>query len=78
MVAQVESQVTAISFQKPILVRQIYVSPGQVVDSGDLLLEVERPDLALDLEKLTSERAQIEKQITEANSYYSNSINILL
>ncbi len=77
MVAQVESQVTAISFQKPILVRQIYVSPGQVVDSGDLLLEVERPNLALNLEKKISEKLHIENRISQASDRYTNSLKIL-
>lgn len=77
MVAQVESQVTAISFQKPILVRKIHVSPGQVVDSGDLLLEVERPNLALILEKTISEKLQIENRIREASERYATSLKIL-
>ncbi len=77
MVAQVESQVTAISFQKPILVRQIHVSPGQVVDSGDLLLEVERPNLSLNLEKKISEKLQIENRIREASERYATLLKIL-
>lgn len=77
MVAQVESQVTAISFQKPILVRQIYVSPGQVVDSGDLLIEVERPNLALNLEKKISEQLHIENRINQSADRYTNSLKIL-
>ncbi len=77
MVAQVESQVTAISYRKPILVRKIYVSPGQVVDSGDILLEVERPDLALSYDKLINEKLQIEKQIERSEINFHNSVSIL-
>lgn len=77
MVAQVESQVMAISYQKPVLIRKIYVSPGQVVDSGDLLIEVERPDLALDLDKKLTEKKLFERRINEARAYHDNSMNIL-
>nr|NQU90170.1 HlyD family efflux transporter periplasmic adaptor subunit [Bacteroidota bacterium] len=77
MVAQVESQMMAISYQKPVLIRKIYVSPGQVVDSGDLLIEVERPDLALDLDKKLSEKNQFERRIDEARTHYHNSLKIL-
>lgn len=77
MVAQVESQVTAISYQKPVLVKNIYVSPGQVVDSGDLLLEVDRPDLELNLEKSTTEKSQLETRILEVNSNFQNSLMLL-
>lgn len=77
MVAQVESQVMAISYQKPVLIRNIHVTPGQVVDSGDLLIEVERPDLSLDLEKKQSEKNLLEKRIEEATAHYNNSIKIL-
>ncbi len=77
MVAQVENQVTAISFQKPVMVRNIYVSPGQVVDSGDLLIEVERPDMALDLDKKLNEKYQLENRLEEATEHHHNSLRIL-
>lgn len=77
MVAQVESQVTAISYQKPILIKQIYVTPGQVVDSGDLLIEVDRPDLELNLEKSLSEKTQLEKRLLQTELDYINSQKLL-
>lgn len=77
MVAQVESQVMAISYQKPVLIKNIYVSPGQVVDSGDILIEVERPDLSLDLDKKLSEKNRIERRIDEATIHHNNSLKIL-
>ena len=77
MVAQVESQVMAISYQKPVLIRKIYVSPGQVVDSGDMLIEVEWPDLSLDLDKKLTEKHFFERKINEATVYYDNSMKIL-
>lgn len=77
MVAMVESQVMAISFQKPVLIRKIHVSPGQIVDSGDLLIEVERPDLALDMDKKLSSRNELQRKIKEAESRYAHSLSIL-
>lgn len=77
MIAQVESQVTAVSYQKPVLIRKIYVSPGQVVDSGDLLIEVERPDLALDMDKKLTEKNQLERNIEDARLHYEHSLKIL-
>ncbi|MFY0686349.1 MAG: HlyD family efflux transporter periplasmic adaptor subunit [Cyclobacteriaceae bacterium] len=60
MVAQVDSQVTAVSFHKPVMISKIHVSPGQEVTKGDLLLEVERPDLAFDLEKLQNDITKLQ------------------
>lgn len=77
MVAQVESQVMAISYQKPVLIKKIYVTPGQVVDSGDLLIEVERPDLSLDLDRKQSEKQRLERRIEEAIENHRNSLKIL-
>jgi multidrug resistance efflux pump len=77
MVAQVESDVTAISYQKPVLIKKIHITPGQVVDSGDLLIEVERPDLKLDYDRKVTEKMQAENGIGVANSNYRNAYQIL-
>lgn len=77
MVAQVENEVMAISYQKPVLVSKIYISPGQVVDSGDLLFEVERPDLKLNFERKVKDKQQYENGIREANEIYKNALEIL-
>jgi len=77
MVAQVESQVTAISYQKPVLIQKIFVSPGQVVDSGAVLIEVERPDLALDIDKKLNEKKQFQERLYQAMKVHTNSLKIL-
>ena len=77
MIAQVENEVMAISYQKPVLVNKIYVSAGQVVDSGDLLIEVERPDLTLDFERKTKEKKQTVNNIRESYEIYENALEIL-
>lgn len=55
MAAIVESQVSAISYQRPVIVEYIGVAPGQEIHKGDTLLIVSRPDLALDIEKKSNE-----------------------
>ncbi|MBT30543.1 MAG: hypothetical protein CMO01_12865, partial [Thalassobius sp.] len=55
IIAEVEPQKHAISFQKAVKVKEIYVVPGQHVKQGEQLLKVERPDLKLDAERLTNE-----------------------
>jgi HlyD family secretion protein len=62
IIASVESQKTAISFRKPVQVKTIHVSAGQHVSKGQILLEVERPDLLLEQEKLSNEK-QLEQSI---------------
>ena len=51
IVAQVDPQRIAISYQKAVRLKNIRVIPGQDVKKGDTLLEVERPDLLLDIEQ---------------------------
>ena len=61
--AQVEPQRIAISYQKPVRINALHVVPGQDVVEGDLLLEVDRPDLIYEIEKLEGDisRARLEK-----------------
>jgi multidrug resistance efflux pump len=49
IVAQVEPEKVAVSFQKPVKIKAMYVMPGQEVQQGDLLMELERPDLLYDI-----------------------------
>lgn len=59
VVAEVEAQKTAISYNKPVRVKKLHVKPGQHVALGDLLIEVERPDLDFDIEKIKNKQSQI-------------------
>lgn len=63
MVAQVESESTAISFNNPVRIKKIHVVSGQEVKLGDLLIEVERPDLDLDIERKSNELSALLKEI---------------
>jgi HlyD family secretion protein len=55
IVAEVEPQKLAISFQKAVKIKSIYVLPGEDVNKGDLLVEVIRPDLMYDIDKATND-----------------------
>ena len=75
--ALVESQKTAISYQKPVSVKAIYVSAGQQVKKGNLLLEVDRPDLNFDYDKLLNQKKRAEARITNLNSNYKSKTELL-
>ncbi len=77
IVAEVEPQKTAISFHKPVRIKAIHVKPGQKVKKGDLLLEVERPDLALDIQNTQNELRQLESafQKLEDNFHLERQLN---
>jgi multidrug resistance efflux pump len=65
VVAEVESQKTAISFHKPVRVKELNVQPGAHVKKGDLLLVVERADLELDIQKVENELVLLDNQLSE-------------
>lgn len=77
IIAQVESQKTAISFRKPILVKAIYVSAGQHVKKGQLLIEVDRPDLTMEQTKLTNDKQLILAEKNKLLSDLRSKINLL-
>jgi multidrug resistance efflux pump len=63
IVAQVEPQKIGISFHKPVRIKTIHVMPGQQVKPGDLLVEVERPDLLLELEERETTLRNLENEL---------------
>lgn len=68
IVAQVEPLKKAISYHKAVRIKEIYVIPGQMVNPGDVLVKVERPDLLLDVEKKNSEidRLKLEHDLSDS------------
>ena len=72
IVAQVDPQRIAISYQKAVKLKNIRVIPGQDIKKGDTLLEVERPDLVLDISqsenKLKGLKINRQKTIEEYNN----------
>ncbi|MFY0600592.1 MAG: hypothetical protein JXR03_13050 [Cyclobacteriaceae bacterium] len=70
MVAVVESQITSISYQKPVLIERIQVVPGQEVEKGDTLLVVSRPDLSLNIDRKTNELERLQSQIIQSEQEY--------
>lgn len=71
IVAEVDPQKIAISFQKAVKIKSIHVIPGEDVNEGDLLVEVVRPDLMYDIEKASNDLntllQQKEMSITNLN-----------
>ncbi|MEN8247780.1 MAG: HlyD family efflux transporter periplasmic adaptor subunit [Bacteroidota bacterium] len=77
IIAVVESQKTAISYRKPVTIKAIHVNAGQKVKKGDLLLEVERPDLVLDYEKLVNQKAQVQNKKSNLEKASKNKVELL-
>jgi HlyD family secretion protein len=79
VVAQVDPQRIAISFQKPVKIKSVHVIPGQDVKKGDLLVEVVRPDLMYDLDKATNDLNTYlqEKEMFVTNMNYQIQMNQL-
>ena len=77
IVAVVESQKTAISYRKPVTVKSIYVNAGQQVSKGELLLEVARPDLNFENEKLLNQKEKAIKEKDVLQSSYRSKIDLL-
>lgn len=76
VVAEVEPQKTAISYPKPVRIKKLYVAAGEHVQKGDLLLEVERPDLELDIRKLRNEISQVESEMSKRQEDYRSLMEI--
>jgi multidrug resistance efflux pump len=77
MVAQVENQVTVISYQKPIRIKAIYVVPGQEVKKGDKLFVAESTNLEADIYQKSSELNSLNIQETGLNKHYQLEQDIL-
>lgn len=75
--AVVESQKTAISYRKAVTIEKIYVNAGQKVKKGDLLLEVTRPDLLLDSERIVNKKEKIQAGIKRLQSSYESKNELL-
>jgi len=67
IIAEVEPQKTAVSFNKAVRIKQLFVSPGQNVSIGDSLLVVERPDLELDLKNALKELEILKKKESQVD-----------
>ena len=69
IVAEVDTQKTAISFHKPVRIKSIHVTPGQHVKVGELPLEAERPDLLYDIEKVENEKDLLVASRSKGKAY---------
>ncbi len=62
-----ESREVNISSKHPVSIKQVHVISGQRVGQGQLILELERPDLALQINLMTSELKDLESQLRVNN-----------
>ncbi len=77
MVAVVESQITAVTFQRPVIIEDIQVVPGQEVVKGDTLIRVKRPDLTLDIDKKENELQRLKSEIAEEKRAVAGKVALL-
>ncbi len=77
LIAVVESQETAISFQQPVIVTSIRVVPGQAVSKGDTLITLNRPDLNLDIEQKINELESVSAEIEQTEKNYLSKVELL-
>jgi HlyD family secretion protein len=79
IVAEVEPQKIAISFQKAVKIKSIHVIPGEDVNKGDLLVEVVRPDLLYDIDKASNDLNTLlqQKNMFVTNTNYQIQMTLL-
>jgi multidrug resistance efflux pump len=63
LVALVESEKMAVSYDKPVVIERIFVKAGQQIAANDVLVEVSRADLQLDLDRLVQEKLELELEM---------------
>lgn len=56
LVALVESEKIAVSYDKPVVIERVHVKAGQQIAAGDILVEVSRANLQLDIDRLDQEK----------------------
>lgn len=77
LTAIVESQETAISYQKPVIVNKIFVAPGQEVSAGDTLITVSQPSLELDVERKVNELSRLNTEKKTIINDHNSKIQLL-
>lgn len=65
-----------ITSEKSAIVNGAYVVPGQTVDLGDLLLELESPELTLEIEKLRKEIALMKSEKLEKEKLLESELQL--
>lgn len=76
ILAQVEPQKFAVSFQKAVRIKDIYVIPGQQVEKGEKLIKVERPDLLLDVDNKNNQLSNLKSQLQIQEIEKSNQLSM--
>ncbi len=66
-----------INSEKPAMVIETYIVPGQTVNIGDLLVELESPELELDIKKLEKEILNLQSEKIEKQKLLESKIALL-
>ena len=78
MVAQVQTNVTVVSYDNPVRIKKLYVTPGQRVDSGEVLLEVDLPGIMAEITSLETEKYQLEFEKEKVvENYFQNPSSVI-
>lgn len=67
-----------INIEKPAIVRATHIVPGETVQPGDLLVELDSPELSLEIEKLKKEIELYQSQKAEREKLVESELNLLL
>ncbi|HBX65022.1 MAG TPA: hypothetical protein DEG32_02270 [Balneolaceae bacterium] len=71
------SKVYNIKIEKPAIVQNTYVVPGQTVEPGDLLVELESPSLNLEIQRLKQQIAIYKSQKQEQQKLLESELQLL-
>jgi len=77
VVAQVEPERMSVSFHKPVRILNIHVLPGQKVKKGDKMIEVERPDLQLDLDRSLNQLGSLNVELQNLDDRLRSDLRFL-
>jgi len=77
MTAIVDAQVTAISFEDPVVVSKIHVVAGQQVKKGQILVNVENPQLELKIDRYKGEIAILNQELVADSNITQDKSRVL-
>ncbi|MBO6585661.1 MAG: biotin/lipoyl-binding protein [Gracilimonas sp.] len=71
------SKIYNINIEKPAVVKNVHVVPGQTVEPGEILVELESPQLNLEIQKLRKELEIYESQKIEQQKLLESELELL-
>ena len=74
ILAEVEPRSYAVSFEKNVRIKELFVVPGEQVKKGDPLIKVERPDLLIEKENKLNKLALLKANLGKRNLQKENKL----